>query len=47
MNTSFSTERLRWATYVSIGAGVVHVAAMAVRTEHAPLAKVFMAFTLL
>ena len=47
MNTSFSTERLRWAAYASIGAGVVHGTAMGMHAEHATLAKVFMAFTLL
>jgi len=47
MSTSFSTERLRWAAYASIGAGVVHGTAMGMHAEHATLAKVFMAFTLL
>ena len=47
MKTSFSTERLRWAAYASIGAGVVHGTAMGMHAEHATLAKVFMAFTLL
>ena len=47
METSFSTERLRWAAYASIGAGVIHGTAMGMHAEHATLAKVFMAFTLL
>ncbi len=47
MKTSFSTERLRWAAYASIGAGVVHGTAMGMHAEHATLAKIFMAFTLL
>jgi hypothetical protein len=47
MGTAFSTERLRWAAYASIGAGVIHGTAMGMHAEHATLAKVFMAFTLL
>lgn len=47
METAFSTERLRWAAYASIGAGVIHGTAMGMHAEHATLAKVFMAFTLL
>jgi hypothetical protein len=47
METSFNTERLRWAAYASIGAGVIHGTAMGMHAEHATLAKVFMAFTLL
>ena len=47
MESVFSTERLRWATYASIGAGVIHGTAMGMHAEHATLAKVFMAFTLL
>ena len=47
MNTSFSTERTRWAAYASIGAGVVHGTAMGMHAEHATLAKIFMVFTLL
>ena len=38
---------MRWAAYASIGAGVVHGTAMVMHAEHATLAKVFMAFTLL
>ena len=47
METAFSTERLRWAAYASIGAGVIHGTAMGMHAEHATLAKIFMAFTLL
>ena len=47
MEAVFSTERLRWAAYASIGAGVIHGTAMGMHAEHATLAKVFMAFTLL
>lgn len=47
METSFNTERLRWAAYASIGAGVVHGAAMGLHAEHPTLSIIFMAFTLL
>jgi len=47
VKASFSTERLRWAAYASIGAGVIHGTAMGMHAEHATLAKIFMAFTLL
>jgi hypothetical protein len=47
METSFSVERLRWAAYASIGAGVVHGAAMGLHAEHPTLSLIFMAFTLL
>jgi hypothetical protein len=47
MESSFNTERMRWAAYASIGAGVIHGTAMGIHAEHATLAKVFMAFTLL
>ena len=47
MNTSFNTDRLRWAAYASIGAGVVHGTAMGLHAEHATLSRIFMAFTLL
>ncbi len=47
MTSGFSTERLRWAAYASIGAGVVHGTALGMHAEHATLAKIFMAFTLL
>ena len=38
---------MRWAAYASIGAGIVHGTAMGMHAEHATLAKIFMAFTLL
>jgi hypothetical protein len=38
---------MRWAAYASIGAGVVHGAAMGMHAQHVTLAKIFMAFTLL
>jgi hypothetical protein len=38
---------MRRAAYASIGAGVVHGTAMGMHTEHATLAKIFIAFTLL
>lgn len=47
MEPVFKPERLRWAAYASIGAGVVHGTAMGMHAEHASLAKIFMAFTLL
>jgi len=47
VNTSFNTDRLRWAAYASIGAGVVHGTAMGLHAEHATLSRIFMAFTLL
>lgn len=47
MDTSFNTERLRWAAYASIGSGVIHGTAMGMHAEHATLAKIFMAFTLM
>jgi hypothetical protein len=47
VETSFNTQHLRWAAYASIGAGVVHGAAMGLHAEHPTLSLIFMAFTLL
>jgi hypothetical protein len=37
--------RMRWAAYASIGAGVLHGAAVGLHADHATLARVFMALT--
>ena len=47
METSFNTEHLRWAAYASIGAGVIHGAAVGLHAEHSTSSLIFMAFTLL
>ena len=47
METSFNTEHLRWAAYASIGAGVIHGAAVGLHAEHPTSSFIFMAFTLL
>ena len=47
LETSFSAERLRWAAYASIGAGVIHGAAVGLHAEHPTSSLVFVAFTLL
>ena len=47
METSFNTEHLRWAAYASIGAGVIHGAAVGLHAEHPTSSLIFMAFTLL
>jgi len=47
METSSSTERLRWAAYASIGAGVIHGTALGLHAEHPALSLIFVAFTLL
>lgn len=35
-------ERMRWAAYASIGAGVVHAAAIGLHTDHPSLSRVFL-----
>ena len=35
-------ERMRWAAYASIGAGVVHAAAIGLHTDHPTLSRVFL-----
>ena len=47
LETSISAERLRWAAYASIGAGVIHGAAVGLHAQHPSSSLVFMAFTLL
>ena len=47
METSYNTEHLRWAAYASIGAGVIHGAAVGLHAEHPTSSLIFMAFTLL
>ena len=37
--------RMRWAAYASIGAGVLHGAAVGLHADHATLSRVFMALT--
>jgi hypothetical protein len=47
VETSFNTEHLCWAAYASIGAGVIHGAAVGLHAEHPTSSLIFMAFTLL
>jgi hypothetical protein len=37
--------RMRWAAYASIGAGVLHGAAVGLHADHATLSRIFMALT--
>jgi hypothetical protein len=47
VETISNTERLRWAAYASIGAGVIHGAAVGLHAEHPTSSLIFMTFTLL
>lgn len=46
MNTGAQRDlRMRWAAYASIGAGVLHGAAVGLHADHATLSRIFMALT--
>lgn len=40
-------DRLKWAAYASIGAGVIHGAAVGLHADHPALSRVFLGFTVL
>lgn len=40
-------ERVKWAAYASIGAGVIHGAAVGLHADHPTLSRIFLGFTVL